>query len=142
MLVSPEPARSLDQMKQTRRSFLARIATLATAPFMLGVRSRIGEEEMYGLISKIQATPGQADALGQILLDGTSNMPGCLSYVVARDGGDPDSIWVTEVWESQTSHEASLSLPEVQAAIASGRPLIASFADRTVTQPIGGHGLA
>ncbi len=97
---------------------------------------------MYGLIARIQATPGQRDALVSILLEGGSGMPGCLSYVVARDPGDPDSLWVTEVWESQASHEASLSLPSVQEAMAAGRPLIARFSERTVTEPVGGYGLA
>jgi quinol monooxygenase YgiN len=68
-------------------------------------------------------------------------MPGCLSYVVARDVEDPDGLWVTEVWESQAAHEASLSLPSVQAAIQEGRPLIAGFSSRVVTEPVGGHGL-
>lgn len=96
---------------------------------------------MYGLIARIQATPGQRDALASILVEGSSGMPGCLSYVVARDPSDPDSLWVTEVWDSQASHEASLSLPSVQKAMAAGRPLIAGFSERTVTEPIGGHGL-
>ncbi len=97
---------------------------------------------MYGLIARIQATPGQRDTLASILVEGSSAMPGCLSYVVARDPGDPDSLWVTEVWESQASHEASLSLPAVQEAMATGRPLIAQFSERTVTEPVGGYGLA
>ncbi len=97
---------------------------------------------MYGLISRIHATPGQRDALASILVEGSSGMPGCLSYVVARDLGDPDSLWVTEVWDSQASHEASLSLPSVQEAMAAGRPLIARFSERTVTEPVGGYGLA
>jgi quinol monooxygenase YgiN len=96
---------------------------------------------MYGLIGKITATPGQQDALAAILLEGTQAMPGCLSYVVARDSADADSLWITEVWDSPESHQASLSLPGVQAAIAKGRPLIAGFANRTETVPIGGHGL-
>ncbi len=97
---------------------------------------------MYGLIARIQATPGQRDALASILVEGATDMPGCLSYVVARHLGDPDSLWVTEVWESQASHEASLSLPSVQEAMAAGRPLIARFSERTVTEPVGGYGLA
>ena len=96
---------------------------------------------MYGLITKIQATPGQRAALASILVKGSSGMPGCLSYVVARDTSDPDSLWVTEVWDTQASHEASLSLPSVQEAMAAGRPLIAGFSERTATEPIGGHGL-
>jgi len=35
-------------------------------------------------------------------------MPGCLSYVVAADATELDALWVTEVWESQASHQASL----------------------------------
>jgi|SRR5215471_15175360 len=96
---------------------------------------------VYGLIGKITATPGQRDALAAILLGGTGAMPGCLSYVVATDPADADALWVTEVWESQASHRASLGLPAVQAAIAKGRPLIAGFSNRVETVPLGGHGL-
>ncbi len=97
---------------------------------------------MYGLIGKMIATPGQRDALIDILLEGISEMPGCLSYIVARDPADADAIWITEVWDSQDSHAASLRLPSVQAAIARARPIIAGFGDSIVTVPVGGHGLA
>jgi quinol monooxygenase YgiN len=91
---------------------------------------------MYGLITKITAAAGQRDALIDVLLDGTSSMPGCLGYVVARDVADTDAIWVTEIWESRDRHRASLSLPAVQQAIAKGRPLIAGFGERLETEPV------
>ena len=69
-------------------------------------------------------------------------MPGCLSYIVAKDTSDANAIWITEAWDSKASHEASLSLPSVKEAIAKGRPLIAGFSDRVVTTPVGGTGLA
>jgi quinol monooxygenase YgiN len=96
---------------------------------------------MYGLIGKMTATTGQRDALAAILLGGTGAMPGCLSYIIATDPADPDALWITEVWDNQASHLASLKLPEVQAAIAKGRPLIAGFSNRVETVPLGGHGL-
>jgi quinol monooxygenase YgiN len=96
---------------------------------------------MYGLIGKISTTPGQRDALVAILVEGTAKMPGCLSYVVSLDTADPDGLWVTEVWDRQDSHRASLQLPAVQAAMARGRPLIAGFSNRVETTPIGGVGL-
>jgi quinol monooxygenase YgiN len=96
---------------------------------------------MYGLISKVNTVPGQRDALAAILLDGTQAMPGCLSYVIARDPADDNALWVTEVWDSQASHKGSLSLPSVQAAIGKGRPLIAGFSNRVETVPIGGYGI-
>lgn len=97
---------------------------------------------MYGLIGKMNVVPGQRDALISILIEGVSGMPGCLSYIVAQDPTDPDAIWVTEVWESQESHRASLALPAVQQAIARGKPLIAGFGERFETAPVGGHGLS
>lgn len=96
---------------------------------------------MYGLIGKMTAAPGQRDALATILLDGTQAMPGCLSYVIAHDPSDHDALWITEVWDSQASHKASLALPAVQAAIAKGRPMIAGFSHRVETVPIGGYGI-
>ena len=69
-------------------------------------------------------------------------LPGCLSYIVAKDASDPNAIWITEAWDSKARHEASLSLPSVKEAIAKGRPLIAAFADQIVTTLVGGTGLA
>lgn len=96
---------------------------------------------MYGLIGKMLAHPGQRDALVAILLEGTEDMPGCFSYLVAKCTVDPNAIWITEVWENQECHQASLGLPSVQQAIARGRPLIAGFGERFVTEPVGGQGL-
>ena len=97
---------------------------------------------MFGLIGKIRSIPDQRDALASILIQSTSAMPGCLSYVVAIDGSESDALWVTEVWDSSASHRASLSFPAVQQAIARAKPLIAGFGERFETKPIGGYGLA
>ncbi len=97
---------------------------------------------MYGLIGKMKVVPGQRDALISILLEGVSGMPGCLSYIVAQDPTDADAIWITEVWDNQDSHQASLTLPSVQQVILRGKPLIAGFGERFETRPFGGHGLA
>jgi quinol monooxygenase YgiN len=96
---------------------------------------------MYGLIGKVIAVSGQRDTLASMMLGSTTAMPGCLSYVIATDPSDPDALWITEVWDSAASHEASLSLPVVQATIERARPLIAGFSNRVETVPLGGHGL-
>ena len=96
---------------------------------------------MYGLIGRMIAQPGKREELAEILLGGIAGMPGCLSYVVALDEEREDSLWITEVWESREKHQASLELPSVQAAIASGRPLITGFGERFETSPLGGTGL-
>lgn len=97
---------------------------------------------MYGRIARIIAVDGARAELAAVLLEGSGDMPGCLSYIVATDTADGNALWVTEVWESEADHRASLSLPSVQAAIQRGRPLIAGFGEAHVTAPLAGHGLA
>lgn len=136
-------------MAVTRRTTLTALAVLPlagahAAPATTTTTTTTTTTEnhrMYGLIGKMRANPGQRDALIAILLDGTANMPGCLSYIIAKDSSDPDALWITETWDSQARHKASLALPSVQAAIQQGRPLIAGFGERFETEPIGGHGL-
>ena len=123
-----------------RREFLVGAAALAVGGAS-GSTTPFTAPCMYGLIGKMTAVPGQRDALVTILLEGVSGMPGCLSYVVATDPSDADAIWVSEVWDGEASHKASLALPSVREAIGRGRPLIAGFGPSTVTTPVGGHGL-
>ena len=92
---------------------------------------------MYGLIGQMIATPGNRENLIAILIEGTENLPGCLSYVIAEDKDNEHALWITEVWDSIESHTASLSLPDVQSAIASGKPMIAGFGERYETTPVG-----
>jgi len=129
-----------------KRILVILLATVSIATVALSQESKRdqpqGEMKMYGLIGKMTAVSGQRDALIAILGEGVSDMPGCLSYIVAKDSTDANAIWVTEVWDSQGSHKASLSLPSVQKAMARGKPLIAGFGERFVTEPVGGHGLA
>ncbi|WP_315386037.1 putative quinol monooxygenase [uncultured Stenotrophomonas sp.] len=96
---------------------------------------------MYGLIGKMLTAPGQRDFVIDILLKGTEAMPGCRSYIVARDPADENAIWITEAWDSQEQHRASLALPSVQQAIAEARPHITGFGERFETEPAGGQGL-
>ena len=97
---------------------------------------------MYGLIGQMKAAPGKRDELVAILSEDTQGMPGCLSYIVAKDTVDADALWITEVWTDKDSHAASLKLPAVQAAIAKARPIIAGFGHRFETIPVGGVGLS
>ena len=90
----------------------------------------------YGRIGSLIAASGQRDALIEALLAGASRLPGCTSYVIAKDTTNPEVIWITELWDSQASHAASLALPQVRDAIAKARPLIAGFGQSVVTEPV------
>ena len=96
---------------------------------------------MYGLIGKMLTVEDQRDEVLDILLKATGRMPGCHSYIVAKDVTDANAIWITEVWDTKESHDASLSLPAVKEAIGKARPLIAGFGDSFTTNPVGGVGL-
>ncbi len=93
---------------------------------------------MFGLIGKMRAAPGRRDELIAIIGGGTDEMPGCRSYVLAEDLADADLIWITEIWESEDAHKASLQLQIVKDTIAKGRPLIAGFEMSVKTHPVAG----
>lgn len=128
-------------MQIERREFIAIAGAAFCAAGAQGSELLKEGQQMYGLIGKFVAVAGKRDELVAILLEGVASMPGCLSYVVAKDPADANAIWITEVWDSKQSHDDSLALPAVKQAITRGRPLIASFGNATVTEPVGGHGL-
>ena len=97
----------------------------------------------FGLYSKITSHPGQRDVLVSVLLEAAAAMqhiPDCELYIVNVSATEPDVVWVTEVWSSPATHEASLTRDETKALIKRGMPLIAG-AERIEILPIGGKGL-
>jgi len=96
---------------------------------------------MWGLIAKLTILPGRRDEMIGLLRQSAAEMPGCFSYVVAKDSADENVIWVTEVWDSTASHDASLSLPAVKNAIPLGKALVSNFERVAVTTPVWGAGL-
>jgi quinol monooxygenase YgiN len=98
----------------------------------------VQEDIMFGLVGKMRAAPGKRSELIDVLGGGTRGMPGCVHYIVSEDMADADGIWITEIWDSEDSHMASLQLPAVKAAIAKGRPLIAGFDMSARVRPVAG----
>src|SRR5689334_14636513 len=84
-----------------RRALIISVAGVATFP--MEVFATEEEQAMHGLIGRMRAQRGQRDALLAILLEDTGGMPGCHSYVVAKDPTDADALWITEAWDSRAS---------------------------------------
>jgi quinol monooxygenase YgiN len=124
-----------------RRTVLAGGAVAIALASCVGSRPMSMGEGMYGLIGKMKAREGRRSELVAILLKSAQAMPGNLAYIVAEDVADAEAIWITEVWTGKSAHAASLKLPEVQAAIAQGRELIAGFEESHEIRPIGGAGI-
>jgi quinol monooxygenase YgiN len=60
---------------------------------------------------KAQAREGRGQELAEVLLAAAAELesdPGCLLYLINRQAGEPDLIWVTELWRSQADLDASL----------------------------------
>ncbi len=96
---------------------------------------------MYGLIARLTVAPRRREEMIGILKESAADIPGCFSYAVAKDSADENAIWVTEVWDSSASHEASLSLPPVKNAILRAKAIVSNFEKIAVTSPVWGVGL-
>jgi quinol monooxygenase YgiN len=60
---------------------------------------------------KATARQGEGARLAELLLAAAEDLggePGCELYLVSRQAGDEDVIWVTELWRSQADLDASL----------------------------------
>lgn len=99
----------------------------------------------YALHGKLTAKPGMAADLEAILLRAAvavATVKGCLVYLIGRDQDDPDSLWVTEVWDSKEDHDNSLKKAEIKAVIAEAMPLIAEPPRKGLEwEVVGGWGL-
>jgi quinol monooxygenase YgiN len=101
--------------------------------------------DRYGLMGKFTAQPGRRDELLGLLMNGAALMDGrpvgCLLYVISTAPDDENAIWVTEVWTSKETHDASLAIEGVREIIGRAMPLIAGMSDRIEFTPVGGIGL-
>lgn len=99
---------------------------------------------LFGLHGKLKTHSGQRDLLIGHLLQAArvlQDVEGCYLYVVSEDTTDPDTVIVTEVWQSQADHQASLTLGAVKALITAARPLLAAPPEGAAMTPLGGKGL-
>jgi quinol monooxygenase YgiN len=76
---------------------------------------------------KAVARQGQGEELAQILLAAAAELdadPGCELYLINRQAGEPDVIWVTELWRSQADLDASLERIRGSEGVASAMALV------------------
>jgi quinol monooxygenase YgiN len=121
-----------------RRTFLEYLSGV-TLMSVLGPSQE--ESGMWGMVAKITLLPGKRDEMLQILEESAAHMQGCLSYVVAKDANDENTVWVTEVWDKMASHDASLSLPAVKNAVPRAKAIVSNFERIAITTPVWGVGL-
>jgi quinol monooxygenase YgiN len=93
----------------------------------------------FGLLVRFPGLPGTGDALAAALLGADARLrtaDGCEAHTVHRVAGEPDVVWVTEVFRDAGAHAAAMADPDVQAAAGRIAPLLAGPPERTETLPL------
>ncbi len=82
---------------------------------------------MYAMTGKLTAQDGKRNALTGILkraADLVRRMDGCHAYIVCEDLSAESTVWVFEVWDDKTAHDASLKDDRVRSLIAEAMPIL------------------
>lgn len=80
----------------------------------------------FANVGTLGVQPGKREEVVAILTRPSHDLAGagCLSYEVGVSDEHPDTVFVSELWESAEAHQASLQLASVRIAIAEAMPLL------------------
>ena len=99
----------------------------------------------YFLHGSLTSKDGQRENLAELLIKASklvSKAKGCNLYVIGFSESAPNSVYVTEIWESKEDHDNSLKIEEVRELIKQAIPLIAGQpAKGQELELIGGFGI-
>jgi quinol monooxygenase YgiN len=93
---------------------------------------------------KAVARAGRGEELAALLLAAADELgadPGCELYLVNRQAGSPDVIWVTELWRAQADLDASIERIRGSDEVAAAMALVDSF-EIVELELLGGKGPA
>jgi quinol monooxygenase YgiN len=91
---------------------------------------------------RVTASQGRGAELAEGLLAAADDLrddPGCELYLINRQAGEPDRIWVTELWRSQADLDASLEKIRGSAEVAAVMELAADW-EMIELEALGGKG--
>lgn len=91
---------------------------------------------------KAVAKQGRGGELAGHLLAAAGRLasdPGCLLYLVNREKGNADTVWVTELWRSQADLDASLARIRGSEQAATVMTLVKDW-QMIELEPLGGKG--
>ena len=100
--------------------------------------------EKFGIYGKLIAKEGEREQLATILLEAAEsmqNLDDCELYLVSVAPDDPNSVYVYEVWSSESAHQGSLSLESTKTLIQRAKPILAGMERISTLIPRGGKGM-
>jgi quinol monooxygenase YgiN len=98
--------------------------------------------ERVARYGKAVAKQGRGEEVAEALLaaaDELGDDPGCELYLINRQAGAPDTIWVTELWRSQADLDAALEKIRGSSDVAAVLALVDSF-EMVDLELLGGKG--
>jgi len=97
----------------------------------------------YALYTHFTTLPHKADVLAETLVKANnivSAAKGCRLFMINYDMNTKDSIWVTELWDSQEDHAISLTLDGCKELMVEAAHLLAAEPKQIVLVPVAGKG--
>ncbi|MEN3357342.1 MAG: hypothetical protein V7637_1324 [Mycobacteriales bacterium] len=91
---------------------------------------------------KMVAKAGRGPDLAGVLLSAAADLagdPGCELYLVNHQVGDPDTIWVTELWRSRADLDATIAKITGSEQVAAAMALVEA-AEMIELELLGGKG--
>jgi quinol monooxygenase YgiN len=99
--------------------------------------------ERVARYGKTVAKEGKGEEVAGLLLEAARELgadEGCELYLINRESGRPDTVWVTEVWRSQADLEAAREKIRGSANVAAVMALVDNF-EMVELDLLGGKGL-
>jgi len=84
----------------------------------------------FGMQVVMTANKDKGDELAKLMQKASqlvSDIKACEFYLVQLSTSEDDTVLITEVWQSQEDHQASLLNADVRELIAKAKPLIAGM---------------
>lgn len=98
----------------------------------------------YALYTHFTASPGKGKSLVNVLMKANricSNADGCRLYIINQEIDNADSIWVTELWDSEEDHSISLALDGCKELVIEAGHLLARAPEQIELKALAGKGV-
>lgn len=82
---------------------------------------------MYLLHGKLTAKAAHSKELADILINASrlvEKTKGCKLYAIGKDLNEPNSVYITEIWDSKEDHDQSLKQEGVRELIMKAMPIL------------------
>lgn len=97
--------------------------------------------DKFGIYGKLIAKEGEREQLAAILVEAAESLQDlddCEVYLVSVAPEEPNSVYVYEVWKSESAHQNSLTLESTQTLISRAKPILAGMERISTLIPRGG----